>query len=608
MKHSQNQNFLKVHTGLIPHRWKNKVHDCLFTTRMGEIKPIHWEHVQVGDTVSDRINTYTRTAPIEAPIFSNVHQTHRVYAVPMRKLMPDFEEFRMSNPSDNKLYVYTTFWDCVQALSSLGRGNFTQNGTIEEFIGLPNVFRNFILYVNHDSGTQVLDPDNFIYGNALSLVTLHYSDSSQAYYDVAHDLFDYRFSLVPFLAYKKIVFDWYRDKRFIADEFEFLYEQLDSLTNYPYITSSDTFTINWNGQTVTRNVLAWLLNEEFVEYPKDYFTTCGDGSQQGPDLVLGPQKLDIYGSVATQTTGNQFQTVVGTPDNFISADTPISRQRQYNVAHYTDPDAQLPNGLNYKVGDVWAEVNNADLITPVKLRYQMALQRNLERKNSAGPEYSDFIFGQIGIRIPDQYLRKSVYMGGTRAAIVCDEVIATSDGSANSISSNLGEFAARGAFRNSSRGIRAFLNEDVVVMTVSFIQPQQYYWQGLPKKLSALDNLSIPHPDFQNVGEEPVLNSELFLADDPDGIFGYNFRYAAQQVAMDEIHGDFRGNLAYWHTGRDMPYRPSLGHGFMRVQPGDHNRIFAYTGSRGMPFYCFTRHYFYHKMPLRNTQAEGRIG
>ena len=202
MKHSQNQNFLKVHTGLIPHRWKNKVHDCIFTTRIGEIKPIHWEHVQVGDTVSDRINTYTRTAPIEAPIFSSLHQTHRVYAVPMRKLMPDFEEFRMSNPSDNKLYVYTTFYDCIEALTSSGRGNFCQNGTLEEFIGLPNVLRNFILYVNHEAGSQVLDPDNFIYGDALDLILLHYSDDKEPYYKVAHAMLDYRFSLVPFLAFK----------------------------------------------------------------------------------------------------------------------------------------------------------------------------------------------------------------------------------------------------------------------------------------------------------------------------------------------------------------------------------------------------------------------
>lgn len=603
-KKSQNLNFKSVDGARIPRQWKNKVHDNLFTTRIAEIKPIHYDYLQPGDVFRDRITTYTRTAPLEAPIFSEVKQKHRVYCVPMRKLMPDFEEFRVSHPSDDEKFIYTTLFDLF---SVNGIGSIGENGTIEEFLGFPQVCRQWILTINHIAGTQVFDPDNYIYATIVNSMLTSYKKPSDTYHDVTVSMLDMPISLMPFLAYKKIYYDWYNDSRFYPDESEQLFEQIEGVATYPYITYQDSFTVEFEGQTAARNILRWCIDEEFVNYPKDYFTTCSDGSQQGPLLSIGPERLDIYGSVlANQGLQEDWVNIVGSPvlhNGPASADTV---NKMYSTA--MEQNEVQPHDLA-GVGEVWAQVNEADLITPTKLRWQMALQRFTERTNSSGKvRYTDFVFGQLGIRIPDPYLQRSVFIGGTQAPVIVDEVLAQADGSANNYSNNLGEFVGRASLRNSSRGIRGRVAEDCIMMTISFIQPQQYYWQGFNHRLLKINNTSFPHPDFQRVGEAPVNNEELFFGEGVGEPFGYNFRYAADQMALDEIHGDFRGSLAFWHTGRDMPYNPALGFGFLRVQPQDHNRIFAYTASRSMPFYCFTRHYFFHKMPLSSNKAEGRIG
>lgn len=608
---SQNLNFKSVAASRIPRKWKNKVHDNIFTTRMAEIKPIHYEYLQPGDVFKDRITTYTRTAPLEAPIFSEVKQKHRVYCVPMRKLMPDFEQFRISAPADNDLFIHTTIYDMLMCATGLGSGPIGEPGTIEEFLGFPQILRQWILSVNHAAGSQQYDPNSYVTATIVQDMLDIYGKPSSDYHDLTVSMLNMKISLMPFLAYHKIYFDWYNDERFYPDESEQLFDQImDVCQSYPYVTFQDTFTVEFNGQQVTRNILYWLITEEFVNYPKDYFTTCSDGSQQGPLLQIGPERLDIYGTIdgsATSQAPYNWSPFVGNPTLYQA----YNPTQDTEIKMYLGGQANTQNAphqiANY--GEVYAQVNEADMITPTKLRWQMALQRFLERTNSSGKtRYTDFVFGQLGIRIPDPYLQRSIFVGGTQSAVIIDEVLAQADGSANNMSNNLGEFVGRASLRNSSKGISGRVAEDCILMTISFIQPQQYYYQGFNHHLLKLDNMSFPHPDFQRVGEAPVMNEELFYGEGVGEPFGYNYRYAADQIALDEVHGDFRTSLAFWHTGRDMPYTPPLGQGFLRVQPGDHNRIFAYTESRSMPFYTFTRHYFYHKMPLSNVRAEGRIG
>ncbi len=648
-KHSQNVNFLTQKLSYPPRKWKYKVHDNLFTTRMGELKPTHWSFIEPGDSFRDSVSNYSRLAPMQSPIFSRVDLKTRLFVVPCRKLQPDFEEFVCSDPSENRTYVHTTIWNMFMAFYQLGLYGFSAPGTLEEFLGVPPVIDNFYnlahrisaeaafsSWTHHYIPVSDYQQWNVIFNLAYIAAESGQGPDYDAYYDELNKVLPdekenvtdaiaaaslamgrEKINLMPFLAYHKIYDDWVRDGRFEVDASQQIYEQIDQLSDYPQIVYTDTVSFRDDADNVIRTVglLYYLMTEKFAMYPKDYFNTVGNGEQAGPQLNIGPQRLEIYGSVPEGHTGtNPVQTVIGSPNQF-SGNIPVNnRIKQYNLARQI---LAVGSGSTYgyvtpmpKVGEVWAEVNDADLITPVKLRYQMALQRFKERSGISlgGSKYTDFVFGQFGIRIPEPYLQRSVIVGSSSTPVIVDEVISQADGANDEAASNVGDFVGRGHFKGHSRQVRGRVVEHCIYMCLQYVVPQQYYWQGLRKDLTRLVNLDIPNHLFQAVGQELVKNKELFFGDNPNGDYGYQYRYAFDQIALDEIHGNFRSDLAFWRTGRDMVGVVAPSPKLIRVDPADCNRIFAYTDSKSMPFYCFTRHNFYHKMALGDVIGDGRIG
>lgn len=646
-KHSQNVNFLTQKLSYPPRKWKYKVHDNLFTTRTGELKPTHWSFLEPGDSFRDSVSNYCRVAPMQSPIYSRVDMKTRLFVVPCRKLQPDFEEFITSDPSENRMYVHTTIYHMFMAFFDLGLFGFSAPGTLEEFLGVPPVIDNFYnlahrlaaedaqtTWFHHHIAVSDYQQWNIIFqlaydaaDSGMGQIYQEYEEElakeipdlkenvTNAIADAALAMGKEKINLHPFLAYHKIYDDWVRDGRFEVDASEQIYEQIASFPDYPMINYDDVVTfVDDAGNTVrTVGLLYYLLTEKFAMYPKDYFNTVGNGEQAGPQLNIGPQRLEIYGSIASPQVAAPGASVytstrIGNPSVWSNgANIPANpRQKQYNTLYA----AGTSNTVGAGVGDVWAEVNEADLITPVKLRYQMALQRFKERTGISlgGSKYSDFVFGQFGIRIPEPYLNRSVIVGSATTPVIVDEVISQADGSNDEAASNVGDFVGRGHFKGHTRPIRGRVVEHCVYMCIQYIVPQQYYWQGLRKDLTRLVNLDIPNHLFQAVGQELVKNKELFFGDNPDGDFGYQYRYAFDQIALDEIHGNFRSDLAYWRTGRDMVGVIPPSPGLVRVNPADSNRIFAYTDSKAMPFYCFTRHNFFHKMALGDTIGDGRIG
>lgn len=614
MKHSQNFNFNSTKALKRPRKWKNKCHESNVTMPSALIVPLEWDINQIGDTYNNKLHTYCRTMPLESTLFSKMDMKQRMYCVPLRKIQPDFEEYRMSLPSDDRKAIYTTILNILQYSTSgpVYTYNFDDN-TLLDYMGLPDVIRNWIIInnstVHSQSDPDYIDPDNFDRNIVISNLLQHYrKDDTLGKY--ATSLLDRPVNLWPFIAYQKIYYDWYVDLRFSPDLYEAFFEGVMESHTYPLITVNDSFTYVWEGSSHSVSTLAFILQQHTVNKPKDYFTTCSDGSQQGPELVLMQQKLDIYGTVNSYLGGGTPQQVgVGHPNVFDDPSQVPAELKMQTVGFYLGDDGNQQG--QFKVGEAWAQINQADLLTPSKIRWQEALQRMLERRNSTGTRrYSDFAFGQFGIRIPEPYLQRSIYVGGSVAPVIVDEVLATSDGNTGEggDQSRLGEFVGRGFYKSHSRGLSCYTVEDTIVMTLAFIQPQQYYFEGLRRDFFNLDNLSLfPNSDFQNVGEEPVLMDEIFYGTPDNKIFGYNYRYAGNQMKLDELHGDFRNSLRNWTTAvRIGP--PSLGEAFLTVTRGQGNQVFAYNDYRANPFLVRINFETWHKMPLSNFKAEGRIG
>jgi len=138
--------------------------------------------------------------------------------------------------------------------------------------------------------------------------------------------------------------------------------------------------------------------------------------------------------------------------------------------------------------------------------------------------------------------------------------------------------AGHGVSMGRSNGYSKFFEEHGHVVTVLSCIPRTGYMQGVNKMYRRLTNLDYYWPEFANLGEQAVINSEIYydpeddLAENVD-TFGYQSRYAEYKYIPSTVHGKFRTDLDFWHMARKFSSRPPLNGGFVQADPT--TRVFA---------------------------------
>jgi hypothetical protein len=133
-------------------------------------------------------------------------------------------------------------------------------------------------------------------------------------------------------------------------------------------------------------------------------------------------------------------------------------------------------------------------------------------------------------------------------------------------------------------------------MGIMSVLPRTAYYQGLPKHFLKDDKFDFYWPELAHLGEQPVQNQEVWLEDTSgnqentdwrEATFGYQQRYAEYKYARDNVHGDFRTTLDFWHMARDFANRPALNESFVESIPTP--RIFANLNGDKMWCQLFNR-------------------
>ena len=136
--------------------------------------------------------------------------------------------------------------------------------------------------------------------------------------------------------------------------------------------------------------------------------------------------------------------------------------------------------------------------------------------------------------------------------------------------------------------------------------PQSSYnSQGIEKRFNRPTRYDYLWPLFAHLGEQPVLNSEIYAqgTEDDDGVFGYQPRYQEYRKRLNRVSGEFRSDLDYWHLSRNFSDLPLLNDVFVNSMPS--NRIFADTSVGTQKL----RVHLYHRMhALRHLPKFGNPG
>lgn len=218
----------------------------------------------------------------------------------------------------------------------------------------------------------------------------------------------------------------------------------------------------------------------------------------------------------------------------------------------------------------------ADAVDINTVRRAFRLQEWLEKNARGGTRYVENILAHFGVKSSDARLQRPEYLGGTKHNMVISEVLSTAETEVP-----VGNMAGHGISVGGGNSFKYRCEEHGYIVGVINVQPDTAYLQGLHRKFTRFDRLDYAWPTFANIGEQEVLNKEVYATGpsghnpNPDEIFGYIPRYAEYKFENSRVAGEMRDSLSHWHLARIFSTPPALNEEFIQADPS--LRIFAVT-------------------------------
>ena len=147
-----------------------------------------------------------------------------------------------------------------------------------------------------------------------------------------------------------------------------------------------------------------------------------------------------------------------------------------------------------------------------------------ERMARCDGSYNQMIEAQFGHN-PRWHGHQPTFCGGSRQALVFSEVVQQSQ----SNDTPLGTTAGRSVSSQQNGQISVHTDDYCDVMTVMIIRPEEFYCQGVDKRVSRLENIEQYFPILNNLAPDATKNKELFVSGNnstDEDVFNYQERFA----------------------------------------------------------------------------------
>lgn len=353
-------------------------------------------------------------------------------------------------------------------------------------------------------------------------------------------------SPLPLAAYTKIYNEYYRDQNLQT-------ELIDELID---------------GDNTNNDIVDVLYSAPIKRaWQHDYFTSALPWTQKGPqatiplgtaapivpyDTVDGPVVRNVSTGVAITNATSLRSSVVGE----LTANGTTTRA----YLDLTDSN--------------FADLSQATAASIIDLRRAFKLQQWLEKNARGGSRYVESILSHFGVRVPDSRLQRPEYLGGGKSPVSFSEVLQTSDAAAQETPQ--GNMAGHGISVGQNHSFSYNVVEHGYIIGIMSVMPRTSYFQGIPRHYFKFDKFDYFWTEYEDIGEQPIYNKELFVGDDDtqlDQVFGYTPRYAEYKFMMSSAHGTFRTSLDFWHMARKFEDQPNLNAQFISCDPT--TRIFA---------------------------------
>lgn len=182
-------------------------------------------------------------------------------------------------------------------------------------------------------------------------------------------------------------------------------------------------------------------------------------------------------------------------------------------------------------------------------RVAEACTRLRERCNAAQKRVIDQIEAIYGKISEWLILNRVQYLGGSSTPIQISDVTSTADTFGTDTGASLGAQAGKGIAASRGDKIEFTADEHGYIIGVYSIMPRQNFCQGIPKEFVRNVASDIFTKDFEHVGFMPVQNVEVYVPETKafatdysvNGVFGYTEPYYEYKRSLDVLQGDMRG-------------------------------------------------------------------
>lgn len=193
----------------------------------------------------------------------------------------------------------------------------------------------------------------------------------------------------------------------------------------------------------------------------------------------------------------------------------------------------------------------------------------------------EILKNHFGVTSSDATLQRAEYLGGKRIPININQVVQTSQATSTTAtspaSSPTGNVGAYSLTADTSHGFTKSFEEHGYLFTLCCVRQMHSYNQGVNKMWLRDTRESFYFPVFANLGEQPILNKELYCQGDnvtdssgniiDNQVFGYQEAWYEYRYTPSKITGQMRttstNSFQNWHLGDHYSSLPTLSNTFI---------------------------------------------
>ncbi len=398
-------------------------------------------------------------------------------------------------------------------------------------------------------------------------------------------------SALPFRAYALIMNDWFRD---------------ENLSNPLNIPVNDTTVTGVNSGVFVTDVVKGGKPYIAAKY-HDYFTSCLPGPQKGPNVSIGlagdvpvfgnGQQLGLVSKTLPVGGSTQYLGLAGTTDSKIGLSGSVNNEIGSSInsgAMYANRASGVPSkemldfaDYPYEQTGLVADLGLASSISVNSLRLAFQIQKLYEKDARGGTRYIELLKAHFGVTSPDARLQRPEYLGGNRLPININQVVQNSE----TAETPQGNVAGYSVTTDTHSDFTKSFVEHGYIIGVAVARYTHTYQQGLQRFWSRKDRFDYYWPVLANIGEQPVLNKEIYAQGNAtdDEVFGYQEAWADYRYKPSIVTGEMRSqydmSLDSWHLADDYAALPMLSSTWIIEDKSNVDRTLAIQSSISNQFF-----------------------